>query len=76
MTYLIIYFRNVYEAKCKIADKSEVDADKLKYVNKPREVERSKKQAQQSRNAANKADDDYRNSVITTEAARSNWVCS
>jgi len=67
-------FKNVYEAKCKIADKSEVDADKLKYVNKPREVERSKKQAQQSRNAANKADDDYRNSVITTEAARSNWV--
>ena len=71
---LVFTNRSSYEAKCKQAEKSESEAEKMKFGNKARDREKASKAATQARANAMKADDDYKASVVALEAARKTWV--
>lgn len=63
-----------YQNKCKLADKAESDLEKIKFTNKPKEVEKSRKNAQQLRTNADKADEDYKTAVTNIETSRKQWI--
>ena len=66
--------RSTYETRYRAAEKSESDAEKLKFGSKAKEAEKARIRATQSRTAAFKADEEYKYSVTTLEEARGNWV--
>lgn len=67
-------FRSTYESRHKVAEKAEADVEKLKFGSKAKEVEKAKSRAIQCRSSCLKADEDYKASVFSLEAARLNWV--
>uniref|UniRef100_H2ZN12 SH3 domain-containing protein n=1 Tax=Ciona savignyi TaxID=51511 RepID=H2ZN12_CIOSA len=66
--------KSSYESKCKSAEKADLDTEKLKFGNKPKEVEKARKNAAQCRSSALKADEDYKSSIGCVESARKLWI--
>ena len=69
-----LHFRSSYENRFRIAEKCESDSEKLKFGSKPKEAEKAKARAVQTRGIAYKADEDYKSSVTSLETARATWV--
>lgn len=66
--------KSTYENKFRAAEKADSDYERVKFSTKPREVEKAKKNQQQSRLACDKADEDYKASVEQLEMNRQTWV--
>ena len=67
-------FRSTYESKYRAAEKADSEYERVKFSTKPREVDKAKKNQQQSRLAADKADEDYKGTVDQLENYRQSWV--
>lgn len=65
--------KSSYETKYKSAEKADSDLEKIKFGNKTKEIEKARKQSVQSRQAAQKADEDYKNSIAQLEQTRQCW---
>lgn len=65
--------KSTYESKYRAAEKADSDYERVKFSTKPKEVEKAKKNQQQSRQAATKADEEYKSSVEQLEIHRQSW---
>nr|XP_039257135.1 proline-serine-threonine phosphatase-interacting protein 1-like [Styela clava] len=65
--------KGVYESKFKSAEKAESDLERIKFGNKPKEIDKAKKTAQQSKQASVKANEEYHSTVTQLEIIRQSW---
>ena len=72
--FVSLFSRNSCESRVKSAEKAESDAEKIKSNAKAKEIEKLKKHAFQTRQAAEKANEQYKTSVVSLEGARQHWV--
>ena len=66
--------RKECDSKVKAVEKAEVEVEKPKPGAKPKEIERAKKNLIQTRQSAEKANENYKLSVASLEASRHVWV--
>lgn len=64
----------MYDSKLKVSQKADQDYQKLKEGGKSKEIDKAKKQAQHSEQAATKANELYKTALNQLEDGRRNWV--